>query len=250
MLPYLELKSPRIYFLADAHFLDPHDPVESQRRTRFRHFLEQVPNDASVFLLGDIFDYFFENARVISNRYFDIYHAIYAAGRRGVQLHFLGGNHDSWFQRFFQDDLGVTLHGDRILLRSQGRNMYCSHGDLFIPNDQSYRIIRAIIHNPFLVKATRVLLHPDWLDFIAVRVSNHSKGRNRGNQHDIANYLADIARESFFKWDNDVFIMGHVHTPLHRIHEGKDFMIVGDWIENFTYGLLKGGKLSLEKFKS
>jgi len=250
MLQYLELKSPRIYFLADAHFLDPRNAAESQRRARFRAFLEEVPDDAAVFLLGDIFDFFFEYRRVITKRYFDLFHSIYEAGRRGVDIHLLGGNHDCWFEDFLNDDLGVTLHGDRILIRSQGRNIYCSHGDLFIPNDQNYRLIRSIIRNPLIVKVTRFLLHPDWMDVLAVSVSNHSKGRDRSRQPEIANHLADIAGESFFKWDNDVFIMGHVHSPLHRIHEGRDFMIVGDWIESFTYGLLQGGKLSLEKFRS
>ena len=57
-----------------------------------------------------------------------------------------------------------------------------------------------------------------------------------------------IGKEEYER-GNDAFIMGHVHHPLHDVRHSRDFMILGDWIEDFTYGRLTGGRLSLETFR-
>ena len=76
-----------------------------------------------------------------------------------------------------------------------------------------------------------------------------SKRRSKAIQAEVAKTLADRAASHYFDHGNDIFVMGHVHHPIHRIHDGKEFMIVGDWVDHFTYGKLQGGKLSLEKAK-
>jgi UDP-2,3-diacylglucosamine pyrophosphatase LpxH len=46
-----------------------------------------------------------------------------------------------------------------------------------------------------------------------------------------------------------MIVMGHVHYPLHEVKDGKDLVIVGDWITQFTFARLVKGKVSLEAFK-
>lgn len=249
MQSYVEISSPEIYFVADSHFRIPKSPEETDRRAIFFRFLETIPSDSALLLLGDIFDFYFEYATVVSNRYFDVFHALHNCYKRGVELHFLGGNHDYWIGDFLKDEVGIRVHPDDFLIHSQGRNIRCTHGDLLMPNDRGYRTIRAILRNPFLIGLAR-LLHPDLLAVIGNRVSKESRKKKRHTPEEMASQLADIAGERFFEWDNDVFVMGHIHYPLHRSHDGRDFVILGDWIENFTYGRLRKGKMSLEKFKS
>jgi hypothetical protein len=86
------------------------------------------------------------------------------------------------------------------------------------------------------------------MDAIAARVSNDSKHRNRRSVESMAKELVANSNVEFFARDNDVFVMGHVHYPLHKTRGDKDILIVGDWIRNFTYGRLRDGRLSLEKF--
>lgn len=248
MSGYIEITSPDVYFIADAHFCNPRHPSETPRRRLFTRFLETIPDNATIFLLGDIFDFYFEYGTVVSKRYFDVFYALHDCSRRGVSVHFLGGNHDSWFDSFLRDDLGLTLHGDEVLVACQGRKICCTHGDLLLPDDRGYKTIRTIIRNPIMIKAARLILHPDLMDAIAVGLSNRSKRKDRTNQSTVANRMAESANASFFSRSNDIFIMGHVHYPIHRVKGGKEFMIVGDWIKNHTYGRLRGGKLSLETF--
>ncbi len=244
---YSNISSRQLLFLADTHFRNPRLEAEAERRRRFIGFLETVPDGAALFLLGDIFDFYFEYRSVVLKRYFDILYALRRSVERGVEVHFLGGNHDFWVGDFLSEEIGLTLHGgDDILIDSQGRKICCSHGDLVLPNDGSYRRIRAIIRNRHVINAAR-LLHPDLMSAIATRISSGSKNRKRGALADMANHLCDIAPGEFFSKGNDVFIIGHVHYPLHRVYDDRDFMIVGDWIESYTYGKLEGGRLSLEK---
>ena len=246
MSAYLSIDRPQLYFTADMHFRSQPHHDDSARRRAFSAFVEAIPDDAALFLLGDVFDFFFEYKAVVAKGYFDIYELLYRTRRRGVDIHLLGGNHDAWFTTFFRDELGITVHGDRILAESQGRRMCLEHGDLCIPGDQGYKRLRSVIRNPGVIKASRIV-HPDWMDRLAERVSYESKKRSRTVQEEMAKELAEMAPSFFFGRGNDIFVMGHVHFPIHRIHDGKEFMIVGDWIEHCTYGKLQGGKLSLEK---
>ncbi|UCG52538.1 MAG: UDP-2,3-diacylglucosamine diphosphatase [Candidatus Latescibacterota bacterium] len=248
MDPFTKISRSELFFLADSHFRDRRIPEEAVRRRYFIEFFSRVPDDSAVLLLGDIFDFYFEYATVVSKRYFDIFHGLHKASARGVEIHFLGGNHDYWFDGFLREDIGVTPHGDDLLFECQGRKLWCTHGDLFMPGDGNYKTIRSIIRNRLVIAAAK-FLHPDLMDAIAARVSKGSKNRNKRSVKDMANQLAARPDHEFFSKGNDVFVMGHVHYPIHKTRDGRDFMIVGDWIENFSYGRMREGRLSLERFK-
>ena len=245
---YLQISSSEIFFVADSHFRDRRLPGEAERRDRFIQFLLGVPKGAALFLLGDIFDFYFEYATVVPKRYFDIFYALNSCRSRGVEVHFLGGNHDYWFGDFIGRDLGMYVHNDDFLIEGQGRKIRCTHGDLLVPDDRGYRTLRSILRNPFLIK-TATLLHPDLLSGIARRVSGGTN-KKRKAQKETANRLANAAGDNCYRWGNDAFVMGHIHYPLHRVHDGRDFVIVGDWIDNFSFAKLADGKISLEIFKS
>lgn len=249
MRDYIHISSPDLYFVADSHFRSGAIPSERPRRERFIRFLEQVPDNAAVFLLGDIFDFYFEYGSVIPKRYFDIFQALYSCSRRGVDVHFIGGNHDYWVGNFLERELGIKLHANDFLIECQTRRIYCSHGDYQIPGEAGYKVLRAVMRNRFVIALAKII-HPDVMDAIAARVSKGSKSRKRRTQEEIAGDMADIASHSFFDRGNDAFIMGHVHYPLHRSENGRDFLILGDWISRFTYARLHEGKFTLETFAS
>jgi UDP-2,3-diacylglucosamine hydrolase len=244
---YTRISSGDVLFLADSHFRDRRRSGEAERRLRFIEFLSSVPSGAAVFLLGDIFDFYFEYASVVPKRYFDVLNALYDCARRGAEVHFLGGNHDYWFGSFLRDEIGLVPHRDDVFVECQGRKIWCTHGDLFLTGDANYKTIRSIIRNRFVIAAAKGL-HPDLMDAIACRVSQGSKNRNRRSVEDVARELASRAAENFFSKGNDMIVMGHIHYPLHEVKDGKDLVIVGDWITQFTYARLKDGKVSLETF--
>lgn len=249
MSAYIPIQAEEVYFLADFHFKDSRLPDEIRRRRRFHDFMSAVPGGAAVFLLGDVFDFYFEYASVIPRAHYDVLRVLSASVLRGVDVHFIAGNHDAWYGRFLRDDVGVTPHAEDAFIESQGRRLWCTHGDLFMPGDRSYKAIRSIIRNRFVVATARALLHPDLMTAIARRVSEGSKKRNRRSVEAMARRLAARPEADFFGRGNDAVVMGHIHFPLHQVMDGKDLVIVGDWITQFTFARLRGGKITLEDFK-
>jgi len=245
--PYLDITRRDVRFVADAHFRNARSDGEARRRRRFVAFLDSLPAGTALFLLGDIFDFYFEYRSVISSRYLDLYAALVSAAGRGVEMHFLGGNHDFWVGRSAEREFGMRVHRDEIRVACQGRRIVCAHGDLVMPGDYGYKMLKTVIRNRAVIGVSR-WIHPDLLDAIASAVSHGSRSIKRENHEAQARGLVDYAHAHFFAGGNDAFIMGHIHYPLHDVRGGHDFMIVGDWIEDFTYGRLEDGRLSLERF--
>jgi UDP-2,3-diacylglucosamine hydrolase len=244
---FLDIDAPDLVFMADTHFRSAWMDGEGSRRRRFVALLESLEPGTALFLLGDIFDFYFEYRRVVSNRYIELFAAVAAAASRGVEIHFLGGNHDFWVGRFAEQELGVRLHRDEILVEAQGRRVVCAHGDLVMPRDWGYKILKSVIRNPWVIGASK-WIHPDLMDAIAAGVSHGSRRLQGDTQRQRALDVAEHAHRSFFARGNDIFIMGHIHFPLHDVREGREFVILGDWITAFTFAKLTGGNLTLETF--
>jgi UDP-2,3-diacylglucosamine hydrolase len=245
---YIQIDAPELTFMADTHFRSAAIEGEAARRRRFVAFLRSLAPGTVLFLLGDIFDFYFEYRRVVSNRYIELFAELAAASQRGVALHFLGGNHDFWVGSFAQRELGIRLHRDEILVEAQGRRLVCAHGDLVMPRDWGYKILKSIIRNGLVIGASK-WIHPDLMDAIAAGVSHGSRRLQGDTQEPRAREVAEFAHRGFFDRGNDVFVMGHVHFPLHDVRDGREFVILGDWITSFTYARLAGGKLTLERFE-
>ena len=247
--PPLVLKSPDLRIVADTHFRDRGLPGEAERRARFIRFLDDLPASCALFLLGDIFDFYFEYRSVVSRRYLEVYGAIARATARGLPVHFLGGNHDHWVGSFFSRDLGVVVHERDILVEAQGRRIVLAHGDLVMPRDYGYKLLKGIIRNRAVVTVSRAI-HPDLLDAIAGGVAHGSRTYFTVPQERRAHAVMAHAWDHFFNRENDAFVMGHVHYPLHETRDGREFVIVGDWIEHYTYARLTNGRLRIETVKS
>lgn len=237
-----------VFFVSDTHFKDRPSPKERKRRRCFLTFLARLAAPSTLFLLGDIFDFYFEYPSVVMSGYYDLYQAFGQLRERGVELHFLGGNHDSWTGPFLEKHLGFVVHRDRVILSSQGRRVVCVHGDLILPGDLGYKLFKNLTRNRVAVALGRAL-HPEILTFLARRVSVGSKIMRKKSHELLAHQLAKTAFTAFFQQGNDAFVMGHVHYPFHRSQDGKDFLILGDWVEHRSYGVLADGKLSLEFFR-
>ena len=238
-----------IRIAADTHFRDRTLPGESERRERFIRFLDTVPKGAFLVLLGDIFDFYFEYRSVAPRRFLDVFSAIARTTARGVDTRFLGGNHDYWVGDFFVRELGVRVHQKEIRIAAQGRKVVLAHGDLVMPRDFGYKALKSVIRNPAVIAVSR-WIHPDLLDAIAGGVAHGSRTLFHVAQEKRARAVAEHAWNHFFARGNDAFVMGHVHFPMHETREGKEFLIVGDWIEHYTYARLSGGRLRIESFKS
>jgi len=247
MTDFVKISDNEVRFVADSHFRSRSVAREPERRDRFIRFLQSIPADSTLFLLGDIFDFYFEYRSVVPKRFSDLFNAFIDCRRRGVSLHFLGGNHDYWVGDFISTGLGMTIHQNEILLSCQGRKIVCAHGDLIMPRDAGYRILKSIIRNRFVVGVSK-WIHPDIMDAISRGVASGSRHIRKAPQERKARQMSNLAHREFYSRGNDIFIMGHVHFPVHDVRDGHEFLLVGDWVHNFTYGKLVDGRLSLDRF--
>jgi UDP-2,3-diacylglucosamine hydrolase len=245
----LVLNSPDVRIVSDTHFQNPGLPGERERRERFIQFLDGLPANCELFLAGDIFDFYFEYRSVVSWHYLDVFDAIRRTTGRGIRTHFLGGNHDYWVGDRFATELGVILHEIDILIETQGRRIVLAHGDLVMPRDYGYKVLKSIIRNRLVIGAAR-WIHPDLLAGVARGVSHGSRQYLAIPWEKRARAVTAHAWDHFFKRGNDAFVMGHVHYPLHETRNGKEFVILGDWLEHFTYARLTNGRLRLETVKN
>ena len=157
----------KIFFISDVH-LGLHDKErEKQKEQHLLSFLSSIENTAEqLFIIGDLFDYWFEYKYVIPRGY---HHTISKLGNlveKGIHIHYIAGNHDFWLQDFFPKELGIPVYKEPFGITLHGKKFYFHHGDGLALRDTGYRILKKILRskiNIFLYS----FLHPDWTAPIA-----------------------------------------------------------------------------------
>jgi UDP-2,3-diacylglucosamine hydrolase len=235
-----------IIFLSDTHFsYHTDDEKERKKRALFLEFLSRIEGVGSLYLLGDIFDFWFEYRSVAPKYYHDILDGLNRLTKGGSRVSIMGGNHDYWLGSYISETLGMTVLPQLVTHELQGRRITMTHGDMLLPGDLAYKTLKAVTRNPFVISIAR-LVHPDILYGLARNFSRASKGVTHKKTQKVAGKLLEIAPDRFFEWGNDTFVMGHVHLPRMESFGDRIFVMLGDWEEHFSYLLLKGGNLSLE----
>jgi UDP-2,3-diacylglucosamine hydrolase len=234
-----------VYFFSDAHLGAQPTEHEASRRARLHDFLTDLcGRAAAVFIVGDLFDFWFEYATAIPRRYFETLAVLRNLKRAGVEVHYLSGNHDFWLGPFLSEELGLTTHQGPIALELQGRRIWLHHGDGLVGGDLGYRILRRVIRHPASVRAYR-LLHPDWGFPLARFFSLLSRDSRDRRKPDGDRLWREIAVPRFAE-GFDTVMVGHFHHVYERRDGQRAFYVLGDWIDHFTYVVLEDGQLRLE----
>jgi UDP-2,3-diacylglucosamine hydrolase len=247
--------SETVYFLSDTHFkhhkngAGAPDPRETQRRALFREFLQSIEGASRLYLVGDIFDFWFEYRSVIPRYYVDILESIGRLAESGTEIYITGGNHDHWFGSYLPDAYGVKVLPVSAVHEIQGRRVLITHGDDLLPGDYGYKALKSVIRSRPVIGFAK-LIHPDLLYAFASAFSKMSKGLTEGKTVACADRLTSMAADNFFVDGNDAFVMGHVHLPRLVESAGKTFIILGDWETHFSYARLEGGHFSLQYYQS
>jgi len=241
--------SENIYFLSDAHLGSESPQKEGLKEKKLLTFLDFLVREKanSLYIVGDLFDFWFEYRKVIPQQYFPIISKLYEVTSNSIQVTYLLGNHDYWLGSFFSQYLGVKLFPAPLEITLQEKRLYIAHGDGLSPGDYGYQILKKIFRsqvNIFLYS----LIHPDLGIALAKRVSRFSRNHISKVFSQMECPLLNFAKE---KWKEgyDYVVLGHSHHPLYLQEDKKVYLNVGDWMTHFTYGKLEGGKLTLESWK-
>jgi UDP-2,3-diacylglucosamine hydrolase len=235
------------YFIADAH-LGQGSPESNRARERdLLAFFDRIATErATLYVNGDLFDFWFEYGHAIPKRYVRVLQGLGELRRRGIPVTYIGGNHDFWIGDYLAQELDVAFTDASLDLSLQGRRVFLAHGDGLGPGDHGYKLLKGVLRNP-VARGLFRWIHPDVGIPLATAVSHtsrhHAPRPGRSDEDLYARLAAPWMARGF-----DAVVLGHYHRPLHRAGAGTDFLILGDWIERRTYAVLEDGRFSLREF--
>jgi UDP-2,3-diacylglucosamine hydrolase len=245
--------SKKIYFLSDFHLGAPNATESLVREKRIIRFLDEIKQDAAqIFILGDLFDFWFEYKKVVPKGYVRILGKLAELTDSGIPIHFFVGNHDMWMTNYFQQELNIPVYFEPVAFDLFGKKFLIGHGDGLGPGDHGYKFIKKIFRN----KACQWLfgiLPP----FIGMGLADYFSKKSRAQTGqtdeiflgDDKEWLIIYCKVVLKTTHYDYFIFGHRHLPINVSVGGNSrYINLGDWIKYNSYACFDGNELELKYY--
>jgi UDP-2,3-diacylglucosamine hydrolase len=240
----------KVYFLSDFHLGAPNEVESRKREDRLVRFLQDARKDAGViFIVGDIFDFWFEYKTVVPKGFVRILGTLAQLADEGIQLHIFTGNHDLWMQDYLSKELNATLYFEPQQFTIHNKQFLIGHGDGLGPGDNGYKQLKKIFTNPICQWLFR-WLHPD----AGIQLANYFSRKSRtktGNTDELflgedKEWLILYTKEKAKTMVVDYFIFGHRHYAIDlKINEKSRYINLGDWVRLNTYAVFDGKDVQL-----
>ena len=245
-----------VYFLSDAHlgsWAIDHSRMHERRLVRF---LDSIKHKAAaVYLLGDMFDFWYEHKYTVPKGYTRFLGKLSELTDMGVEVHFFTGNHDIWAYSYLEEECGVIMHRKPITTDIYGKVFYLAHGDGLGDPDIKFKLLRRMFHNTICQRLFSAI-HPRWSMWLGLTWAKHSRMKRINGEEppymgENKEHLVLYAKQYMKSHPNvDVFIFGHRHIELDlNLSKNVRMMILGDWISQFTYVVFDGDHLLLEEYE-
>ena len=244
-----------VYFLSDAHLGSRAVPHQRMQERRLVRFLDSIKDKAAaVYLLGDMFDFWYEYHHVVPKGYTRFLGKLSELCDEGVEVHYFTGNHDIWAYEYLEKECGVILHKKEETTEIYGHEFFLAHGDGLGDGNRSFKFVRSVFHNRFCQWLFSAL-HPRWGIEFGLTWARHSYMKHK-ERNDVA-YLGEdkeplvlFAKRYIEDHPNiDYFIFGHRHIELDiKLGRKTRLMILGDLISQFTYAVYDGEHMFLEEY--
>ncbi len=241
-----------LYFASDFHLGSPNSKESLIREKKIVCWLDEIKNHAkAIYLVGDIFDFWFDYKQVVPRGYTRFLGKIAELTDSGVEVHFFTGNHDMWMFDYFEKELGVTMHRKPIQIIENDKKLFVGHGDGLGPGDKTYKLLKRVFANK-ICQWLFARLHPNF----GIGVANFWSKKSREHNHDpkhflgedkewLVSYCKDVLKKEHF----DYFVFGHRHLPIeHQLNDSSTYINLGEWMNDYTYAVFDGNKLELKRF--
>ena len=244
-----------VYFLSDAHLGSLAIDHRRTQERRLVNFLDSIKHKASaVYLLGDMFDFWYEFKTVVPKGYTRFLGKLSELTDLGVEVHFFIGNHDIWCGDYLETECGVILHREPMTTEICGKEFYLAHGDGLGDRDTGFKLLRTLFHSHTMQRLFSAL-HPRWSVALGLNWAKHSRlKRIDGKDPD---YMGEdkeplvLYTKEYLKGHPGInfFIYGHRHIELDlMLSSTARIVILGDWINFFSYAVFDGEHLFLENY--
>lgn len=245
----------KIYFASDQHLGAPTQEKSFPREKKFVAWLDEVKKDAdAIFLLGDLFDFWFEYKTVVPKGFVRVLGKLAEIRDSGTPIYFFVGNHDLWMHDYFEKELDIPVYHKPKEFTFNDKVFLIGHGDGLGPGDKGYKRMKKVFTNPFSKWLFR-WFHPDLgvklAQYLSVKnklISGDSDVRFLGEDNE---WLVLYSKRKLETKHYDYFVFGHRHLPMTiDLGQNSTYINLGDWIGYFTYGVFDGEKFELKEYKN
>ena len=247
-------KGKKIYFSSDNHLGAPTAAESKPREEKFVQWLEEIKDDAAaIFLLGDLFDFWFEYKHVVPKGFVRTLGKLAQIKDSGIPVYFFVGNHDLWMNDYFQKELNIPVYHKPQEFEFNGKKFLVGHGDGLGPGDKGYKRMKKVFTNPFSQWLYR-WLHPD----LGVPLAQYFSVKNKAisGEEDMEflgedkEWLIQYCRRKLETKHYDYFLFGHRHLPMEfPLNKNSMYINTGDWINHYTYAVFDGEVTVLKKLR-
>ena len=231
------------YFISDLHL----ERIESPITNIFTAFLDDLNQNDSLYILGDLFESWIgddnvsELSQYISDR-------LLMLSERDISVALMHGNRDFLIGEDFCKASSIKLINDPRIIEIDTKKVMLTHGDELCTDDNEYQAFRSVVRNPLWQK--------DFLNFpiskrekIAGEAKDASKDSKENKAMEIMDVNTDAVLKAFNDHDIEIMIHGHTHRPnIHKVsNEGKNLTryVLGDWSKNSAI-ILKWNEAEVE----
>jgi UDP-2,3-diacylglucosamine hydrolase len=225
------------------------------REKRIVKFLDEIKKDAAIiFILGDLFDFWYEYKKVVPKGFVRILGKLAEVTDSGIIVHFFVGNHDMWMSGYFEQELNIRVFYDPEEFEFNGKKFLIGHGDGLGPGDHKYKFMKKVFRNRFS-QWLFGMLHPASGIGLADYFSRKSRA-STGNEDERflgeeKEWLIVYSRKLLQKKHFDFFVFGHRHLPIEfKLNDKSIYINLGDWIKYNSYAEFDGQNIQLKYYKS
>ena len=253
MITILTSENKKVYFASDQHLGAPTSSESFPREKKFVAWLDEIKKDAeAIFLLGDLFDFWFEYKTVVPKGFVRVLGKLAEIKDSGISIYFFVGNHDLWMNDYFEKELNIPVYHKPQEFLINNKKFLIGHGDGLGPEDKGYKRMKKVFTFP-LFKWMFRWLHPD----LGVKLGQYMSVKNKlisgdedakflGEENE---WLVQYCQKKLTENQYDYFVFGHRHLPLNiDLQKNSKYINLGDWISYFTYGVFDEKEFLLKKY--
>lgn len=243
----------KIYFLSDFHLGAPNAQQSREREQRIIRFLDEIKEQAAVlFIVGDLFDFWYEYKYVVPKGYVRLLARLAAFTDSGIPVHFFVGNHDMWMRDYFRQELGIPVYFEPKEFVFNNKTFYIGHGDGLGPGDRGYKALKKVFRNPVCQWLFGIL--PPVVGFGLANYFSRKSRAATGSSEEVflgeeKEWLIIHSKEVLRQKNIDFFVFGHRHLPIDfRLDKGSRYINLGDWIRYSSFACFEGQELVLRSY--
>ncbi|NQV52258.1 MAG: UDP-2,3-diacylglucosamine diphosphatase [Flavobacteriales bacterium] len=245
----------KIYFASDFHlgaYVDRNIP--SDRELKVVRWLDSIKDDCKeLYLLGDVFDFWFEYKFVVPKGYVRLLGKLAELSDAGIPIHIFTGNHDIWMFGYFNEQFNAHIYKAPIERSWNGKTFIIGHGDGLGPGDEGYKMVKRLFTNR-IAQRLFAMLHP----YIGVNLARFFSRKSRettGSKDAVFlgedEYLIQYAKGELKSRHVDYFVFGHRHLVIDEVvGEGSRYINLGEWFTACNFGTFDGKEFRLQAFES